>query len=193
MSSRYADNPIDLDVTVSPRLSRGVRLALILIGLLLVPTSFPLAFGFAIISGGGHGSPFDGGSAEYAFGILFLTVPVLILLLGIACLACTNRTRLKIVVGLGAAIPVTFALSITFGYLASRPHDHLRLITPAPPPEVNLSPMTVVSSAKHVSIACNPVSGECVQREQQLGGLPSNAVADDNVTVASDNGALEKD
>ena len=174
MSSRYADARFDLGITASPRLSRGVRLALILLGLLLIPLSLPLAFGFAIISGGGHGSPFDGGAAEFAFGVTFLTVPLLILLLGIASLACTNRTRLKIVIGLGAAVPVMFALAVYFGYLASRPHDHPELITPAPPLDLDPTRVAVAGSGKHVSIACNPMSGECGQREQDSGDLPSN-------------------
>ena len=54
MSLSYADDQFDLGITASPRLSRGMRLALILLGLLLVPLSLPLAFGFTIISGGGH-------------------------------------------------------------------------------------------------------------------------------------------
>ena len=177
MSPRYADDRFDLGITASPRLSRGMRLALILLGLLLVPLSLPLAFGFAIISGGGHGSPFDGGAAEFAFGITFLTVPLLILLLGIAALACTNRTRLRIVIGLAAAVPVMFALAVYFGYLASRPREHPELITPAPPLGSDPTRVTVAGGGKHVSIACNPVSGECVQREQELGTLPSNMSA----------------
>ena len=177
MSPRYADDGFDTSITASPRLSRGMRLALILLGLLLVPLSFPLAFGFAIISGGGHGSPFDGGAAEIAFGVTFLTVPLLILLLGIASLACINRTRLKIVIGLAAAVPVIFALAVYFGYLASRPHEHPELITPVPPRDLDPTRVTVVGSGKHVSIACNPVSGECVQHEQALGALPSNLSA----------------
>ena len=176
MSRRYADDQFDLGITASPRLSRGMRLALILLGLLLVVVSFPLAFGFAIISGGGHGSPFDSGAAEFAFGVTFLTVPLLILLLGIASLACTNRTRLKIVIALAAAVPVMFGLAVYFGYLASRPHDHSELVTPAPPLDLDPTRVTAVGGGKHVSIACNPVSGECVQREQELGALPSDRV-----------------
>ena len=178
MAARYADDQLDLGVTASPRLPRGVRLVLILLGLLLVPLSLPLAYGSAIISGGGHGSPFDGGAAEFAFGVTFLAVPCLILLLGIACLACTNRTRLKIVIGLAAAVPATFGLASWFGYLASRPHDHPELITPAPPLDLNSSRVTVLSGGKHVSVACNPVSGECVQREAELGALPGNLSAE---------------
>ena len=173
MSPRYADDHFDPGITASPRLSRGIRLALTLLGLLLVPLSLPLAFGFAIISGGGHGSPFDGGAAEFAFGVTFLTVPLLILLLGIASLACTNRRRLKIVIGLAAAVPVMFALAVYFGYLASRPHDHPELITPAPSLRLDPTRVTVAGSGKHVSIACNPVSGECVQREHELGTSPA--------------------
>ena len=174
MGPRYADDQLDLGVTASPRLPRGVRLVLIFLGLLLIPLSLPLAYAFAVISGGGHGSPFDGGAAEFAFGATFLAVPCLILLLGVACLSCTNRTRLKIVIGLAAAVPATFALASWFGYLASRPHDHPELITPAPPLDLQSSRVTVRSGGKHVSVACNPVSGECVQREEELGDLPGN-------------------
>jgi hypothetical protein len=179
MSPRYADDQLDLGVTASPRLSRGMRLLLILLGLLLVPLSLPLAYGFAIISGGGHGSPFEGSAAEFAFGVTFIAVPFLVLLLGIASLACTNRTRLKIVIGLAAAVPATFALAVYFGYLASRPHEHPELITPAPPRDLDPSQVTVQGGGKHVSIACNPIDGECVQREQELGTLPSNLSANE--------------
>lgn len=177
MSRTYADEHFELGITASPRLSRGMRLALILVGLLLVTLSLPLALGFAIISGGGHGSPFDGGAAEFAFGVTFLSVPLLVLVLGIASLACANRTRLKIVIGLAAAVPVMFALAVYFGYLASRPHEHRELITPAPPLGFDPKLVTVAGNGKHVSIACNPVSGECIQREQKLGALPSNLPA----------------
>ena len=187
MSPVYADDQLDLSITASPRLSRGMRLALILLGLFLVPLSLPLAFGFAIISGGGHGSPFDGGAAEFAFGVTFLTVPLLILLLGIASLACTNRMRLKIVIGLAAAVPVMFALAVYFGYLASRPHEHPELITAAPPLGLDPTRVTVAGGGKHVSIACNAVSGECVQREQELGSLPKYLSADqENAPKAED-------
>ena len=187
MTPRYLDDQFDLGITASPGLSRGMRLALILVGLLLVLLSLPLAFGFAIISGGGHGSPFDGGPAEFAFGVTFLTVPLLILLLGIASLACTNRTRLKIVIGLAAAVPVMFAVAVYFGYLASRPHDHPQLITTAPPLSLDPTRVTVAGGGKHVSIACNPVSGECVRREQELGDLPDNLSANQAVAPQSGN------
>jgi hypothetical protein len=187
MSPRYADDQLDLGVTASPRLSRGVRLALILLGLLLVPLSLPLAFGFAIISGGGHGSPFEGSAAEFAFGVTFIAVPFLVLLLGIACLACTNRTRLKIVIGLAAAVPATFALAIYFGYLASRHHEHPELITPAPPLDLDPSQVTVQGGGKHVSIACNPVDGGCVQREQELGTLFSNLSSSEQSAPQAEN------
>ena len=177
MSPRYADDQLDLGVTASPRLSRGIRLPLILLGLLLVPLSLPLAYGFAIISGGGHGSPFEGSATEFAFGVTFIAVPFLVLLLGIASLACTNRTRLRIVIALAAAVPATFAIAVCFGYLASRPHEHPELITPAPPLDLDPSQVTVQGGGKHVSIACNPVDGECVQREQALGTPPSNLSA----------------
>ena len=187
MSPRYADDRFDPGITTAARLSRGMRLALILLGLLLVPLSLPLAFGFAIISGGGHGSPFDGGAAEFAFGVTFLTVPLLILLLGIASLACTNRRRLKIVIGLPAAAPIIFALAVYFGYLASRPHEHPELISAAPPLSLDPTRVTVAGGGKHVAIACNPVSGECVEREQELGTLPSNLSAEqENSSKAGD-------
>ena len=150
MSPRYADDQLDLSVTASPRLSRWMRLPLILLGLLLVPLSLPLAYGFAIISGGGHSSPFEGSAAEFAFGVTFIAVPFLVLLLGIASLACTNRTRLKIVIGLAAAVPATFALAVCFGYLASRPHEHPELIIPAPP----LGPRPVASDSPGRRKAC---------------------------------------
>ena len=187
MRPGYADDQSDLGIPASPRLSRGMRLALILLGLLLVPLSFPLAFGFAIISGGGHGSPFDGGAAEIAFGATFLTVPLLVLSLGITSLACTNRTRLKIVIGLAAAVPAMFGLAVYFGYLASRPHDHPELITPAPPLDLGSTRVTVGSGGKHMAIACNPVSGECVQREQELGAPPSElSVNQESTSKAED-------
>ena len=186
MRPRHADDQFDLGITASSRLPRGMRLALILLGLLLVPLSLPLAFGFAVISGGGHGSPFDGGAAEFAFGVTFLIVPLLILLLGIASLACTNRTRLRIVIGLAAAVPVMFAVAIYFGYLASGPNEHPELITPAPPHGLDPTRVTVAAGAKHVSIACNPVSGECIQREQELATLTSNLSGPKNGSKADD-------
>lgn len=130
MSPRYADDRFDLGITASPRLSRGMRLALILLGLLLVPLSLPLAFGFAIISGGGHGSPFDGGAAEFAFGITFLTVPLLILLLGIVALACDghnenggggywrDRCRVGSLAGLGPALLSSCAVVVELAQFA---------------------------------------------------------------------------
>jgi hypothetical protein len=175
MTGRYAHDDLDLSATASPRLPRGVRLALTLVGLLLSLVSLPLGFGFAIFSGGGHGSPFDGGAAEFAFGLTFLAVPLLILMLGIACLVCTNRVRLRIVAALGAAVPLTFGLAVFFGWWASQPHDHPELVTPAPP--LKSDEVIVQGGGKHVSISCNAVSGECVQREQWLGGrLTGNGV-----------------
>ena len=56
--------------------------------------------------------------------------------------------------------------------------EHPELITPAPPLGLDPTRVTVAGGGRHVSIACNPVSGECVQREQELGSLPGNLSAD---------------
>jgi hypothetical protein len=105
--------------TRSPRLARPLRIALILAGLLLVAISGPIAFVFAVIAGGGHGSPFDDGAAAFAMGITLLAVPLLIAVLGIICIVCTTRLRLRIAGGIAVSIPIVLASAIVLGHIAS--------------------------------------------------------------------------
>ena len=176
MRHSYARDDVDLGITASKRLSREARLALILIGLILTIGAWPLGFIFAVVAGGGHGSPFDGGATEFAMGVALLAVPFLVLLLGIACLACTNRVRLRIVGMLAAAVPATFVVAVALGHAASQPRDGGEFAMPGPP--ILDTPHQVIAEpgGKHVSIACNSVSGECLQREQQLGPEDTKSV-----------------
>jgi hypothetical protein len=165
----YASEDVASSADADGRLPRYVRVGLILVGLVLTVGAWPMAFVFAVFSGGGHGSPFDGDAVEFAMGVAILGVPFFVLLLGIACIACTNRCRLRIVGALAAAVPVTFVIAVLLMRAASRPHSHAELATPAPPIVNDASRAVAMPGGKHVSIACNAATGECVQREQELG------------------------
>lgn len=78
------------------------------------------------------------------------------------------------------------------GDLVSRPHN-IPSLSPRPHHSTWIQQVAVVGGGKHVSsIACNPVSGECVQREQELGALPSIFVRHQRERPKSEELAVEQ-
>jgi hypothetical protein len=161
----YEIADFDEDLTASPGLARSTRISLILAGLLLLGLIWPVGFAALVISGGGHGSPFDGGPAEFVMGLALLAVPVIMLVLGLACLACTTRRRLRVLPFLALAVPLDLVVALVAGAYAMRSPSPRSYAVP-PANTAGQAPMVAEGGGTTVSIACNPTTGACITTTQ---------------------------
>jgi hypothetical protein len=106
VGNSYAQSELDLSISASPPLTRRIRVTLLLVGLVLLGLSLPIGFLCLVIASGGHGNPFEGSVIDVAVALEMIAVPLLLGAVGIACVMCTNRWRLRLVAAL------TFALGL---------------------------------------------------------------------------------
>ena len=126
---------------------------------------WPIGFLAMVVAGGGHGSPFDGSASEWIMGAALWAIPVLMIALGIACLAATTRKRLLIVAALAAAIPLDLVLALVAGRIASEPRSGAEFARPAPPLDPKPMRVTEEGIGKSIGIACSVETGECTTTE----------------------------
>ena len=151
-------------VLVDPELGRKARVALIFLGLILIPLAFPVGFIAMVFSGGGHGSPFDGGPAEFIFGLAMLGIPAVMIALGIACLSCSNRWLLRVVGALALALPIDLAVALVALRIASEPSEPEFRRAPLPEPQVQLGRSVIVrGTGRSVSMLCDAENDKCVE------------------------------
>jgi hypothetical protein len=112
----YVQSELDLSISASPPLSRRMRMALCLVGLVLLGLSLPIGFVCLVIASGGHGDPFKGSVIDVAVALEMIAVPLLLIVLGITCLACTNRWRLRLL----AALTLALGLDVLLVFLTMR-------------------------------------------------------------------------
>ena len=144
------------------RLRAPVRAALALVGVVLLCAAGPVGFIAAVVSGGGHGSPFDGDWAEATFGAAMLAIPILMIVVGIAYASATTHRRIRIAAALTLLLPLDLAVAFTFSYLAMRPDPVVAY--PVNEPQADFTTLKPVPSTgpTHVGIACSVAGDECV-------------------------------
>lgn len=145
------------------------RSTLVLAGMLLLLLAWPVGFGAMVFSGGGHGSPFDGSVSEWIFGAAMVGIPLLMLMLGIACIVATSRRRLWAVWLLAAAIPADLAVAATAMHIASRPRPPKSYAISAAEADINRGPMIAGPPGRSIGIACSAMTDECVVSEAGAG------------------------
>jgi hypothetical protein len=140
------------------RISGWRRGMLLVLGGVLIAAAWPIGFILAVISGGGHGSPFGHSVVENVFGAAMLAVPVLMLALGIAFIAASSLRRLRIAAALGLLIPIDLAVIAAAVWQMDQP----------PPPVIlpPADPHAVIPAAPAVQpvlavAACSPDKRTC--------------------------------
>src|SRR5690348_9903847 len=87
------------------------RLALMLTGIALIAAAWPIGFVAMVIAGGGHGSPFDGSASEAVWGAAMWAIPLIMIVIGIACLAARSPRRARFAGLVALALPLDLALA----------------------------------------------------------------------------------
>ena len=146
------------------RLRPLARSGMLLLGAILLLTAWPVGYLAAVISGGGHGSPFDGSTTEAIWGAAMLAIPLLMIAVGIACLAATNRRRLKFAGAVALLIPLDIAVAIGSLQLLMRTEPP-PVAYPVGRPPADLGTMNAIAATgpTHVAIACSVKGDECVE------------------------------
>ena len=136
------------------------RWTVLLFGVVLIAAAWPVGFILAVISGGGHGSPFGHSNVETVFGAAMLAVPVLMLALGICFVAATNLGRLRIAAALALLIPVDVAVIAGAVWQMNQPEPPV--IIPAGNPNAVLPGAPVVTGQPVLALAaCSPDRRQC--------------------------------
>lgn len=154
--------------TAEDRLQPLTRSGMMLAGFALLLLAWPIGFGAMVIAGGGHGSPFDSNWIEAAFGVTMLAIPVLMIIIGIACLAATTRGRMRVAGMLALLIPVDLAAAVVTMQLAMRP-DSVVAYPVQPTPDLSRPAAAVGGGPTIVSIACSAAGDECVTTTTEHG------------------------
>ena len=142
------------------RISGWRRWTVLLLGGILIAAAWPVGFILAVISGGGHGSPFGHSLVENVFGGAMLAMPVLMVALGIAFLAATSLQRLRIAAGLALLIPVDVAVIAVAIWQMNQPEPPV--IIPPPDPHAVIPGAPVVTGQPALAVAtCTPDRRRC--------------------------------
>jgi hypothetical protein len=145
-----------------PRLGPLARSGMLLLGACLLLLAWPVGFAAAVFSGGGHGSPFDGSAAEAVFGAAMLAIPVLMIVLGIACLAARDRFGVKVATMIALLIPADLALAVTAASLAMRSDPPVAYPVQRQLPSITSENIVIGPGPTHVGVACSAAGDECV-------------------------------
>ena len=145
-------------------LPRPARLAFIVIGLALIPAAWPVGYLAMVIAGGGHSSPFDGSATEAVWGAAMLAIPLIMIVIGIACIAAKTPRRARFAGIVALALPLDLALAIGALWYLNRPDPPLAHPVMPRAPEILPGNAVVLGGPTQVAIGCSAKGDECVTR-----------------------------
>jgi hypothetical protein len=158
-----------------PRLSPIWRSGLVLAGLILVAAAWPVAFLGMVFAGGGHTSPFAGPLSQQVFAAAMLVGPLMMIVVGIVCLAAINAWRARLAGLLALAIPLDAAVAAIALWETNRPPPPAGYLVPADKGLIGPA-RTVATGPTVVSIACSARTGKCVSKQESADRKPSSEV-----------------